>query len=140
MTRIAAARLLAALVAIASVAAVPRGEAREKHDLLRLKSGQEISIQPGWEASYEKGSFWFEYVRPRRLACTLPLQDVAEIVAADGTIYQNTYEPPRVTFSNQIILDVFGTIVQHGPLYPWPSRDDLNTRGWNSRTGRYEPP
>jgi hypothetical protein len=113
--------------------------AEVRFDLLRLHNGQEIRILPNWQASYQKGSLWFEYVRPRRLACTLPLQDVVEIIAADGTVYRNTYEPPPITFSNQAILDVIGTIVQHGPLYPGAARAERNARGWNSRTGRYEP-
>jgi hypothetical protein len=128
----------AALLLVAASSA-PSVFGRSPHDLLRLKSGKEIRILPGWDASYEKGSFWFEYLQPRHLACTLPLQDIAEIVAADGTIYQNTYEPPAITFSNQAILDVFGTIIQHGPASFRRSQDERNARGWNSRTGQYEP-
>jgi len=128
------------ILMMAAVVIAPAAEAEQRFDVLRLTSGEEILIRPGWDASYEKGSFWFEYLRPRRLACTLPLQDVAEIVTADGTVYRNTYEAPQITFTNQAILDVFGTIIQHGPLYPWPSRESQNRRGWNSRTGRYEAP
>ena len=117
-------------------AAEPRS--RPSNHLLRLKSGQEIPILPGWEVSFERGSFWFEYVQPRRLACTLPLQDVAEIELDDGTIVQNTYVPPGLTYTNHAIIDVYGTIVEHAGRYP--THGTVNWRGWNSRTGEYEVP
>ena len=117
-------------------AAEPRS--RQSNHLLRLKSGQEIPILPGWEASFERGSFWFEYIQPRRLACTLPLQDVEEIELDDGTIVRNTYVPPGQTFTNHAIIDVYGAIVEHEGRYP--TGGTVNWRGWNSRTGEYETP
>jgi hypothetical protein len=112
--------------------------AAEGFDLLRLKNGREVSIRVGWQASFSEGTFEFEYVSPRHLGCTMPLEDVVEIETADGTIYQNTYVPPRITYSNRAVLNVTGTIVQHGSRYENISRDRVNGRGWNSRTGRYE--